>query len=155
MEASMEAPDNSAVKLLNGLIETTLASADGYEEAAGTAGEGQLKTMFAERSRHRRDLARRLQQEVRTFGAEPRDCPSPLGRARNAFLELKAAVLGGRGERAVIGEVERGEDLVRLRFEQALRVEDLPPNARQAVSYAYEAIRADHDEVARLKDELP
>jgi hypothetical protein len=45
----MNAQDDSAVKLLNGLI-ATLASAHGYEKAAGTAGEGELRTMFAERS---------------------------------------------------------------------------------------------------------
>jgi uncharacterized protein (TIGR02284 family) len=150
----MDARQEQAVKLLNRLIETTLDSAHGYEEAAESAHEGRLRTLFAERSRRRRDLARRLQQEVRTFGGAPEDSASRLRRARDGLFALKDAVLGGQGESAVVEEVERGEDMITARFAEALAGEALPPNARQVVSHAYEAIRADHDEIARLKHAL-
>ena len=150
----MDTSQEAAVKLLNGLIETTLDSAHGYEEAAENAREGQLKTLFSERSRRRQELARELQQEVRTFGGEPERDQSVLGRAHNKFVDLKNALLGGHNEKAVIDEVERGEDVIKGKFEKALRDEDLPANARQVVSRAYESIRADHDEISRLKRSL-
>jgi uncharacterized protein (TIGR02284 family) len=142
-----------AVKVLNDLIETTIDSAHGYEEAAENAKDPTLKTLFAERSRRRRELTRELQAEVRTFGGEPEDDQSLLGKAHNKFVDLKNAITGG-DQKAVIDEVERGEDVIRDKYEKALRDEDLPPPAREVLSRAYETIRADHDEISRLKHSM-
>jgi uncharacterized protein (TIGR02284 family) len=139
-----------AVKVLNSLIETTLDSAHGYEEAAENAQAAQLKTLFAERSRKRMQLARELQQEVRTFGGEPETDQSALGRAHNKFVDLKNAIAGG-SEKAVIDEVERGEDVIKAKFEKAMDDQDLPMECRSTVSRACAEIRADHDEISRMK----
>jgi len=139
-----------AVKVLNSLIETTLDSAHGYNEAAENAQEGQLKTMFAERARRRQDLAAELQQEVRSFGGEPERDQSALGKAHNKFVDLKTAITGG-SEKAVIDEVERGEDVIKAKFEEALQDDDLPTEARQVVSRAFASIRDDHDQISALK----
>ena len=147
----MDATNQHAVKVLNTLIETTLDSANGYEEAAQNANSGQLKTLFSERSRRRLDLSRQLQQEVRTFGGEPETDQSTLGKAHNKFVDIKNAIMGGGSETAVIDEVERGEDFIKGKYEAALRDEDLPQNVRQLVSQAYESIRADHDEISAMK----
>lgn len=146
----MDATQEHAVKVLNTLVETTLDSAKGYEEAAESAQDGELRIMFAERSRRRMDLARQLQQEVRTFGGEPEDDQSLLGKAHNKFTELKTALTGG-DQKAVIDEVERGEDFIRDKFQAALRDEELPSNVREVVTQAYTSIKADHDEISRLK----
>ena len=150
----MDATHERAVKVLNSLIETTLDSANGYEEAAENIPDGQLKTLFAERSRRRLDLSRQLQEEVRTFGGTPEHDQSMLGKAHNKFVDLKNAVMGGASEKAVIDEVERGEDVIKGKFEQAMRDDDLPANARAVVSQAYESIRADHDQISALKHSL-
>lgn len=150
----MDATHERAVKVLNSLIETTLDSANGYEEAAENIPDGQLKTLFAERSRRRMDLSRQLQEEVRTFGGTPEHDQSMLGKAHNKFVDLKNAVMGGASEKAVIDEVERGEDFIKGKFEQAMRDDDLPANARAVVSQAYESIRADHDQISALKHSL-
>jgi uncharacterized protein (TIGR02284 family) len=150
----MDATHQHAVKVLNSLIETTLDSANGYEEAAQNANSGQLKTLFAERSRRRMDLTRQLQQEVRTFGGEPETDQSMLGKAHNKFVDIKNALMGGASEKAVIDEVERGEDFIKGKYEQALKDDDLPQNVRQVVSQAYETIRADHDEISAMKHSM-
>ncbi|HVI33801.1 PA2169 family four-helix-bundle protein [Phenylobacterium sp.] len=150
----MDATHERAVKVLNSLIETTLDSANGYEEAAENIPDGQLKTLFAERSRRRMDLSRQLQEEVRTFGGTPEHDQSMLGKAHNKFVDIKNAVMGGASEKAVIDEVERGEDFIKGKFEQAMRDDDLPANARSVVSQAYESIRADHDQISALKHSM-
>lgn len=147
----MQPNQDHAVHVLNSLIETTLDSVNGYREAAENARDGQLKTMFSERSRRRLDLTRQLQQEVRTFGGEPKDEQSMLGKVHNKFVDLKSAVAGGDKEQAVIDEVERGEDVIKAKFEKAMRDDDLPANAREVVSRAFESIRQDHDEISALK----
>jgi len=150
----MDATNQHAVKVLNSLIETTLDSANGYEEAAQNAQSGQLQTLFSERSRRRMDLTRQLQQEVRTFGGEPETDQSLLGKAHNKFVDIKNALTGGASEKAVIDEVERGEDFIKGKYEQALRDQDLPQNVRQVVTQAYETIRADHDEISAMKHSM-
>jgi uncharacterized protein (TIGR02284 family) len=146
----MQTDSDRAVKVLNDLIETTLDSARGYEEAAEHVKDGQLKTMFADRSHKRMAMTRQLQAEVRTFGGEPQTGQSMAGKMHNTFVDLKAALTGGDAK-AVIDEVERGEDVIKGKFEKALSEEDLPTAARDAVSRCYQSIRADHDEVSRMK----
>jgi uncharacterized protein (TIGR02284 family) len=143
-----------AVKVLNSLIETTLDSANGYREAAENADASQYKTMFSDRASKRTELVRELQQEVRSFGAEPEDDQSLLGKAHNKFVDLKSALLGGHDDKAVINEVERGEDFIKAKYETALKDDDLTPGAREAVNRAYMRIKADHDEVSALKKSL-
>jgi uncharacterized protein (TIGR02284 family) len=142
-----------AVKVLNGLIETTLDSAHGYREAAENIHRPELKTMFAARSAKREALATELQQEVRTFGGKPEDEQSVLGKMHNKFVDLKNAIAGG-DEKAVVDEVERGEDVIKGRYEKALQDDDLPVQTRDLLTRACDTIRADHDEISRMKHQL-
>ena len=145
----MDIGQDSAVQVLNDLIETTLESAQGYGEAAETACDGRLRSLFAERSRRRLAVARRLQQEARTFGPAASDPAEAPRKVAECFGGLKTALQGGRGQSAVIDEVERGEAAIMGRFEDALQTADLSDCAREAVSLAYEAIRADQDDIGR------
>ena len=150
----MQGDRGHAVKVLNSLIETTLDSANGYREAAENAQSTQYRTMFEERSRRRMDLTRQLQEEVRSFGGEPETDQSMLGKAHNKFVDLKNALTGGRSDKAVIDEVERGEDMIKAKYEKAVNDSDLPVEVRQRITAAYESIRADHDEISRIKHQL-
>lgn len=150
----MNTPNDHAVKVLNTLIETTLDSANGYKEAAENAESSQYRAMFADRSAKRIQVSTALQAEVRSFGGEPETDQSLMGKAHNMFVDLKAALTGGHDDKAVINEVERGEDFIKGKFEHALKDEELPIAAREAVARAYSTIKADHDEVSALKRAL-
>ena len=140
------------IRVLNSLIETTLDSADGYREAAKETNNPGFRRMFEERSFERQQVTTDLQSVVRTLGAEPEDDGSILAAAHRAFLDVKHAVL--HDEQAVVNSVENGEDFIKAKFEKAMRDDELPPQAREAVSRAYESIRADHDEISRLKHSM-
>jgi uncharacterized protein (TIGR02284 family) len=149
----MEPTHQDAVKLLNSLIETTIDSAHGYGEAAKTVKDPQLKSLFAERSRKREEMCRMLQQEVRSFGGEPKTEQSLAGKVHEKFMDLKSAIAGGSAK-AIVDEVERGEDVIKDKFEKAMESEDLPVAARPMVSRAFESIRADHDQMSALKHSM-
>lgn len=149
----MSTTQEHAVKVLNSLIETTLDSANGYKEAAESSEDSRYKTMFSERSLKRMKLSGELQQEVRSFGGEPEQHQSMLGKVHNKFVDLKAAVLG-HDEKAIVNEVERGEDFIKAKFEKATGDDELPANVRELVSRAFQEIKSDHDEVSRLKHSL-
>ena len=149
----MHTHDDRAVKVLNSLIETTMDSAHGYRSAAEGADNPEFKTMFAERAGKREELCRRLQQEVRTFGGEPEDDQSLMGRVHNKFAEMRGDLMG-RDDKGVIDEVERGEDVIKAKFEAATRDTDLPEPARQLVTTAYAEVKADHDTISQLKHRM-
>lgn len=149
----MPAHDERAVKVLNGLIETTMDSAHGYRNAAEGAENPEFKTMFSERAGKREALCRRLQQEVRTFGGEPEDDQSLMGRIHNKFAEMRGDLMG-RDDKGVVDEVERGEDVIKAKFEEASRDNDLPETARQLVTTACAEVKADHDTISALKHRM-
>ncbi len=142
-----------AVDVLNDLIKTTLDSVNGYREAAENADRSQYKGMFADRAVKRERLARELQDEVRALGGDPQTDQSMLGKAHNKFVDLKNALTGG-SDKAVIDEVERGEDHIRDKFKDALDDDDLPAQVRSKVERFYQSVKADHDEVSRIKHTL-
>ena len=149
----MPTANEHAVKVLNTLIETTLDSANGYREAAENAKASQYSSMFADRAQRRQQLASELQQEVRSFGGAPETDQSLMGKAHNKFVDLKNAIVGG-DDKAVINEVERGEDFIKAKFQAVLDDAELPSTARELINRAYGSIKADHDEVSRLKHQL-
>lgn len=149
----MANPDDHAVRVLNSLIETTVDSVDGYRKAAKTTANPGFKTLFETRAKRRAQLSSQLKAEVRSFGGQPRDDGTLLGAGHRTFLGLKDKVAGG-SDKAVIDEVERGEDFIRDKFERAARDRVLPQQTRQLVEKAYVSIKAEHEEVNALKRQM-
>ena len=56
----------------------------------------------------------------------------------------------GRDDKAIINEVERGEDYIKEKFEAALAA-DLGPETRMIVERAYQSVRKGHDQIRDLK----
>jgi uncharacterized protein (TIGR02284 family) len=145
------AHDNSYdVDVLNGLIETTLDSVNGYEEAAKEARDSAFATLFVERAGERRMLAGRLQEEVRRLGGTPEEDGSVMAAAHRQFLEIRNAF--SRGDQAVIEEVERGEDVIRLRFERALADDGVSPETRNLIARFHESVRRAYDHASQMKN---
>ncbi len=149
----MQSGNEHAVDVLNGLIKTTLDSVGGYRDAIENVDHTQYKAMFSEHASRREQLAQELQLEVRALGGDPKTEQGIIGKAHNKFLDIKNAITGG-DDKSVIDEVERGEDHIKEKFQNALKDEDLPPSVRTTVSRAYQSVKADHDEVSRLKHSL-
>lgn len=137
------------VEVLNDLIEATLDSAECYREAADRACARKFKELFAERAAERRRVVEMLQSRVRALGGEPEGRGSLLAKAERMLLDLKDSV-SGKGDRAIIREVESGEDHIKARYEKALR-QDIAPALRHVIADLYARIEADHDEVSELK----
>lgn len=149
----MPSTQEATVKVLNSLIETTLDSVHGYEDAAKATENSQFKTLFEKKAAARLELSRRLQDEARTFGADAEHHQSMLGKLHNKFTELKGKITDA-DDKSVIDEVERGEDFIKTKFEKAAEDEDLPGSARQVVRDACSLLKADHEEISALKRQL-
>ena len=135
---------------LNTLIATTIDSVTGYEESAANVENERFREIFRKRASERQSVVEELRAEVRRLGGNPEDDGSFLGKAHQRFEDLKAAVTG-RDEKAIINEVERGEDYIKEKFETALNNSDLSGESRAVVERAYQSVRSGHDQISQLK----
>ncbi len=148
----MNATNKHSINALNGLVETTLDSAEGYRVASEDTTNPRFKTLFAERAQSRRQIVTALQAEVRHLGGHPQDDGTVLGAAHRVFLNLKNLV--DDSDQAIVNEVESGEDHVKEKYEAVLADGALQRTAREAAHKAYASIKADHDRMRDLKRAL-
>ena len=141
------------INTLNGLIETTIDSVTGYEDSARNIENERFRQIFRERADERQKVAEDLRSEVRRLGGDPEESGSFLGKAHQRFEDLKAAITG-RDEKAIINEVERGEDYLKGKFMAALKSDELDADCRALVERAFDSVRAGHDQVSQIKHQM-
>ena len=140
---------SAGVSTLNTLIATTIDSITGYEDSAKNIDNERFREIFRKRADERQNVVERLRAEVRRLGGDPEESGSFLGKAHQRFEDLKAAITG-RDEKAIINEVERGEDYLKEKFEAALD-SGLSGESRSVVEQAFLSVRAGHDQISQLK----
>jgi uncharacterized protein (TIGR02284 family) len=138
------------IGVLNELIETTIDSVTGYEDSAENIGNERLREIFRQRATERQQVVSDLREEVRRLGGNPEDSGTFMGKTHQRFLDLKAAVTG-RDEKAIVNEVERGEDYLKGKFDAAVNGGTLTGECRAAVERAYQSVRSGHDQMSQLK----
>lgn len=138
---------------LKTLTSTLNDSVNGYREAANDVHSSEFRELFTQFADDRSRCSADLQSEVRRLGGEPDNDGSTMGSLHQTWLDLKAAVTG-RDDKAIINEVERGEDYLKEKFEAALNSDNLTGESRMAVERAYQSVREGHDRVSALKHGL-
>lgn len=141
------------IKVLNTLIETTIDSAEGYGEAAKDAENTRYAALFQQRAAERRQVAQRLQQQVRSLGGNPEDDGTVLAKAHRMFVELRAK-MSSKDDTAIVDEVERGEDHIKHKYEDALKDNEVSAGTRSAINEAYVSVKTGHDQMRDLKHSL-
>ncbi|MBW0006135.1 MAG: PA2169 family four-helix-bundle protein [Sphingomonas sp.] len=141
---------SSEISTLNTLIATTIDSINGYEDSAQNIDNERLREIFRQRANERQEVVENLRAEVRRLGGNPEDDGSFMGKAHQRFEDLKAAVTG-RDEKAIINEVERGEDYLKEKFETALKGDELTGDSRSVVERCFQSVLAGHDQMSQLK----
>lgn len=140
------------VNVLNGLIESTIDSAEGYAEAAKDSKSTRFTSLFQSRAGERRQVAGVLQRQVRALGGKPDDDGSVLASAHRLFVNLRKSL--SSGDTAVVDEVERGEDHIKAKFESALKDKDVSPSTLTVINEAYASVRQGHDQMRDIKHTL-
>ena len=138
------------ISTLNTLIATTIDSITGYEDSAQNVDSERLREIFRRNADERQEVVSSLREEVRRLGGDPEESGSFLGKAHQRFEDLKAAITG-RDEKAIVNEVERGEDYLKEKFETALESGGLTGDSRATVEQSYQTVRRGHDQISQLK----
>ena len=138
------------ISTLNTLIATTIDSITGYENSAKDIDNQRFAEIFRQRASERQRVVEELRSEVRRLGGDPEDSGSFMGKTHQRFEDLKSAITG-QDEKAIINEVERGEDYLKEKFEAALNSDSLSGESRSIVERCYQSVRSGHDQMSQLK----
>lgn len=141
------------ISVLNGLIETTIDSVDGYRRSAQEATNSRFSSAFLERASERDQVVSKLREQVRTLGGNPEDDGSVLAAAHRAFLSLRDKVTGS-DDQAIIAEVDHGETYLNEKWETALKDGELSPQTRSTIQQCYDSVREGRDTFRRLHEDL-
>ena len=141
------------IRTLNSLIATTIDSVDGYRTSAEAVENTRFADLFTARAGERSSVAEQLRNEVRKLGGNPEDDGTVLASAHRGFLNLKAAVVD-LDDKAIVNEVERGEDHIKAKYEEALQDNDLSPSTRSLIEASFASVKSGHDEMSQLKHSL-
>lgn len=143
---------DEVIATLNDLIETSKDGAEGFRSCAENVRDVQLKTLFADRARGCDAAAVELQNIVRSLGGDPETRSSLSGTLHRRWIDIKSAI-AGHDELAVLEECERGEDVAKRSYSQALE-KVLPPEIRAVVERQYQGVLRNHDQIKSLRDQL-
>ena len=138
------------IKALNELIETTIDSITGYEDSAQNIEHERFRQIFRQRADERQQVVEDLRSEVHRLGGNPEESGTLLGKTHQRVEDLKAAITG-RDEKAIINEVERGEDYLKNKWETVLESGNLSGESRAVVERGYQSVRSGHDQISQLK----
>ena len=142
--------NDNAISVLNNLIETCKDGELGFKNAAEGLKSPDIKAKFLEYSRQRGEMARALQAEVRRLGGDPEKSGSTSGSLHRGWLDIKS-VITGKDDHAIVAEAERGEDVAKSVYEDALK-EPLPANLISLVRQQSAQVKQAHDQVRDLRD---
>ncbi|MFM0299483.1 PA2169 family four-helix-bundle protein [Paraburkholderia sediminicola] len=141
----------NAVSVLNDLVETSKDGEKGFRKAAEDAHDAQLKTLFLTRAEDCTRGARELQDAVQALGGKPETGGSVSGALHRGWVDVKSAVTD-RSDREILAECEKGEDVAKKRYHDALEKE-LPADVRAIVERQYQGVLQNHDRVRDLRDQ--
>ena len=141
---------SDTISTLNNLIETCKDGELGFKTAAEGLKAADTKAKFLEYSRQRAEMARELQAEVRRLGGDPEKSGSMSASLHRGWMDIKSAVTG-KDDHAIIAEAERGEDVAKGAYEDALK-ETLDATTRTLVQQQSAKVRQAHDHVRDLRD---
>lgn len=141
---------NKVESVLNELIETSKDGEKGFLKSAQDAHSPELKTLFNAGAKRCADAARELQKEVKASGGDPEESGSVAAAMHRGWINVREAVTS-RDDKAILEEVERGEDYAKAQYKKALE-QDMPSTVRAIVQRQYEGVVANHDAVRALRD---
>jgi uncharacterized protein (TIGR02284 family) len=135
---------------INDLLAVTTDSITGYTEAKDKVAASQFTPAFNERILERQSILTALESEVRRLGGKPEKGGTMLAGAGRMVANLKSAVLG-RDDKAIIDQIERGEDHIKSKFETAMNNPVLSSQAAQVIRECFVTIKQGHDRMRDMK----
>lgn len=137
---------------LNDLIEVCKDGEYGFRSCAEHTRSTELKQLLERHADECRKGAQELQTLVVRAGGRPEEGGSASGAMHRGWVSVKGT-LAGYSDKAMLEEVERGEDVAIERYRDALQNAALPAEMRAIVEQQYEGVKRNHAEMRTLRDQ--
>lgn len=146
---------DEVIDVLNTLIEVSKDDEFGFATCADFARSPALRALLQERSEECREAVHELKLAMQRHG----DGGLPTADATTADAQHRGWVavrvrLSGYQDDDILGECERGEELALRQYADAI-ANPLPTDVHALVQQQLEAVSRTHDQIRRLRDELP
>ncbi len=143
--------DRQWVPLLENLLQICMDGVKGFPLAADKVAP-QHAELFRTFGAEREQCANELRAEIARRGGEPEKEGDTAGALHRTWIAIKSALTSG--EKAVIDEVERGEDAAVSAYQTALNENALPNELEVILTRHYTKVKNAHDQVAAIKHAL-
>lgn len=142
--------DRETIDHLQQLVQINIDSAEGFRHAADALHDKVLAADFRVWAVDRTRQADELARYVALNEAEAPDERSWMAALHQTWLEFRAAISAGDTQ-AVLAEAERGEDLIKERYEETLK-ETAGSGVNDVLQHQYASVKKVHDRVRDLRD---
>ena len=141
--------------ILNTLIQINNDRIEGYDRASNETDDADLKSLFSDLIETSEKCRAELTEEVERLGGTPIEGTKTSGKFYRAWMDLKAAVTDN-DRKAILNSCEYGEDVAVDTYEKAMNDDDddLGIEQRSLIETQYVLIKADHDKIKSLRDNL-
>jgi uncharacterized protein (TIGR02284 family) len=139
--------------ILKNLVKTLRDGQEGFAHASENVKNPRLKELFARFSMQRAKFAGELEAQLLSLGEkDPEKEGSSIGGAiHRTWIDLKAALTKG-DVHGVLAEAERGEDVAKKAYHEALEESILPAPVHDVIAKQAAEIQIAHDEVKAFRD---
>jgi uncharacterized protein (TIGR02284 family) len=144
---------DDVIDVLNTLIEVTKDGEYGFAACAEYARSPALRALLQRRADDCGQAARELQEAVQRHGGIPEVNAAVASALHRGWVAAHSRLAGYRDE-AILEECERGEDLALRQYADAI-TNPLPADVHAMVQRHLEGVSRTHDQIRRLRDELP
>jgi len=138
------------VDRLQQLVQINIDSAEGFRHAADALQDKVLAADFRVWAVDRTRQADELARYVEINEGEAPDERSWMAAFHQTWLDFRAAISAG-DTHAVLSEAERGEDLIKERYEEALK-ETAGSGVNDVLQHQYANVKKVHDRVRDLRN---
>jgi uncharacterized protein (TIGR02284 family) len=140
------------IATLNNLLAITKDGERGFRTCAGGVKSPDLKIELEAAAERCVEGAVELQMKIRSLGGEPAAFGTVGGVLHRAWTDIVPRITG-MGDRVVLDECKRGEDIAKQAYEEAL-VEDLPADVEAIVRRQYQGVTENHERIRELRDQV-
>lgn len=139
------------ISVLNDLIEVSRDGEQGFLKAAEDAQNPELKSLFTSRATEIAAGVRELQAQVAALGGKPEEHGSVAGALHRGWVSLRTAV-ADRNDLAILEETEKGEDVAKKKYADALQETELSFDVRALVERQHQGVLRNHDLIRDLRN---